>query len=193
MVEIKNIIGILAISLTFFGYIPYIRDTIKGKTRPHLYSWFLWATISAIAFALQVSAGAGIGAFVTLAAVIVTYIIFFLGLRNGKKDITLFDTIFLILTLISLVIWLFAKQPVTSIILLTTTEVLIFVPTLRKSWHSPRSETLSSYIMNTVRFTLAIFSLQHYSLVTTLYPLVWLLGNGLLSLVLIIRRRQTTK
>jgi hypothetical protein len=32
MQEIKNIAGIVAILLTFVGYIPYIKDTIREKT-----------------------------------------------------------------------------------------------------------------------------------------------------------------
>jgi uncharacterized protein with PQ loop repeat len=95
MHEIKNIIGILAVILTFIGYIPYLRDILKGKTIPHVYSWFLWGFVTAIAFALQMSDKAGMGAFVTLAAAIMCTTVFFLGvLRKGKKDITTSDTIF---------------------------------------------------------------------------------------------------
>jgi hypothetical protein len=190
MDEIKNLIGIIAIFLTFFGYVPYIKDTIKGKTHPHIYSWFLWATISAIAFALQISHGAGIGGFVTLAAALVCYVICFFGIRSGKKDITKSDTVFLILTLIALVIWLLAKQPVLSVILLSITEMLAFIPTIRKSWNKPLTETLSSYIMNTIRFTLGIIALQNYSIITSLYPVTWLLANGLFSILLIVRRKH---
>ena len=188
MDEFKIIVGYLAIFFTFVGYIPYIKDILNGKTKPHVYSWFLWTIVSLIAFALQLSDGAGIGAYVTLAAVIVSTVIFLLSFRNGKKYITKFDTIFLILTLFSLATWLLAKQPVLSIILLSVTEALAFIPTVRKSWHSPHTETLSSYVTNTIRFAMAIFALQHYSIITTLYPAVWLLGNGSFSIMLISRR-----
>ena len=32
----KDILGFIAIALTFIGYVPYIRDTLQGKTRPHV-------------------------------------------------------------------------------------------------------------------------------------------------------------
>ena len=126
MEEIKNFIGVVAVGLTFFGYIPYIRDTIKGKTKPHIYTWFLWALISFVAFALQISHGAGIGSFVTLAAAIVCFVIFIFG-------------------------------------------------------------------MNTFRFSLGLLALKNYSLVTVLYPLTWLIANGLFSIFLIVRRRQVAR
>lgn len=189
----KNIIGLIAILLTFVGYIPYIKDTIAGKTKPHVYTWFLWSLVTAIAFALQLSGGAGVGSLVTLAAATVCFIIFLLGLRIGKKDITRFDTALLISSLLAIVVWIFMKQPVISVILISFIDMTSFVPTIRKSWHRPDTETLSSYLVNTFRFALALLALQQYSIVTYLYPLTWVFANGLFSVYLIIRRKQLRK
>ena len=62
MNETKSIVGVIAVLLTFSGYIPYIRDITKGKTKPHVFSWFLWGFVTLIVFALQSYAHAGIGA-----------------------------------------------------------------------------------------------------------------------------------
>ena len=191
MSDLKNIVGIVAVLLTFIGYIPYIKDVISGKTVPHVYSWFLWGFVTLIAFALQVSAGGGIGAYVTFTAGLLCTIVFIIGFtKKGKKDITQVDTIFFILALIALGFWLIAKQPVISAILTTGVDLLGFAPTIRKSWNKPYSETLSFYFLNTIRFILAVFSLQRYTIVTALYPLAWIFGNGLFGLMLIVRRKQ---
>ncbi|MEI6690602.1 MAG: hypothetical protein WCL07_02520 [bacterium] len=190
MESYKAIISIVAVALTFIGYAPYLRDTIKGKTTPHIYTWFIWGFVTAIAYGLQVSAGAGVGSWVTLAVVIISLIIFLLGLKNGKNDITKSDTVFLILSFVALFIWLIAKQPILSVILVSTIDLLGFVPTIRKSWNKPFSETLFSYELNSFRHGLSLFALQQYSLVTWLYPATWVVANGLFSLMLIIRRKQ---
>ena len=190
MLPIKYFIGIVAVLLTFVGYVPYIRDTIKGKTRPHVYSWFLWGFVTLIAFALQVSGKAGVGSLVTLAAALISFVIFALGLKNGKKDITKADTVFFIAALIAIVIWIFAKQPVVSVILISAIEMLGFVPTVRKSWNKPHSETLFTYELNAFRHGLSVFALQRYSIITWLYPVTWVLANGLFSIMLLIRRRR---
>ncbi len=192
MQEIKNTIGIIAVILTFVGYIPYIVDTVKGKTEPHVYSWFLWGFITLIAFFLQVSGNAGAGSLVTLAAGLICFIIFGFGMRRGKKNITKSDTIFFALSIIAITLWLFAKQPVLSIILLAAIDILGFIPTIRKSWHKPYTETLFTYLLNTFRFALAIFALQKYTIVTSLYPITWILANGLFSILLLTRRKYTT-
>ena len=190
MQEIKNIIGIIAVALTFIGYIPYIKDTVKGKTKPPIYSWFLWGFVTLIAFALQISGNAGAGAFVTLAAGLTCFVIFGFGLKIGEKDITRSDTVFFILAFIAIILWLFAKQPLLSVILVSTIDMLGFIPTIRKSWHKPHTETLFTYLLNTFRFALAIFALQKYTIITSLYPITWILANGLFSILLIIRRKQ---
>jgi hypothetical protein len=193
MEAFKNILGIAAVLLTFIGYIPYIRDTLSGKTRPHIYSWFIWALVTAIAFALQITSGGGIGSYVTLAAAIVSFYIFILGLRGAKQNIKNSDKVFLALSLAALVIWLFAKQPLISVILVSFIDMLGFAPTIRKSWKDPYSETLVLYQINTFRFILGTFALANFTVITMLYPVTWLLANGLFSIMLIIRRRQIKK
>lgn len=190
MLTIKYFIGIIAVLLTFVGYVPYLRDTIKGKTKPHVYSWFLWGFVTMIAFGLQISGGAGIGSLVTLAAAFVSFVIFALGLRNGKKDITKTDTAFFITALVAVGIWLVAKQPILSVILISAIDMLGFAPTVRKSWNKPYSETLFTYELNAFRHGLSIFALQSYSIITWLYPVTWVLANGLFSIILLIRRGQ---
>lgn len=187
---LKDFVGVAAVILTFVGYIPYIKDTLKRKTHPHIYTWFLWSLVTAIAFALQISAGAGFGSSVTLAAAIVCFLIFLLGLRVGDKDITRFDTVLLLFALIAIAVWVFAKQPVISVILVSSIDMLSFIPTIRKSWKKPHTETLSSYIINTIRFGLAIYALKRYTIVTYLYPLTWVLANGVFSIYIFVRRKS---
>lgn len=185
----KDAIAAIAVLLTFIAYIPYFRDIIRGKTHPHLYSWGLWGLLTLIIFALQIVGHAGPGAYVTLVAGSLCFIVIGLSLKYGKRDITLSDTVVLILTLITIVLWLIAKQPVLSIILATIADLLAFIPTVRKSWSNPRSETLSLYVTNSVRFTLAIIALKQYSLLTALWPAAWAIGNAAFSIMLIYRRR----
>lgn len=193
MQSVKTIISAIAVVLAFVAYIPYLRDTINGKTTPHVYSWFIWGFLTAIVYALQVSAGAGVGSWVTLSVAVISFLIFFLGLRSGKKDITKSDTIFFILSLVALLLWLVAKKPVLSVILAVSIDMLGFFPTIRKSWNKPYSETLSLYELNSFRHLLSLLALQKYNVVTWLNPVVWILANVLFSLMLIIRRKHVGK
>lgn len=193
MSEIKNILGYIATLLVFVSYIPYFRDTLSGKTKPHPYTWFLWSFITLIAFGLQFIGGAGSGSLVTLAAAIMCMAVLLLTLfQKNKIKIVKTDTIFLILAFIALGLWLIAKQPALSAILITTIDVIAFFPTIRKSWSKPYTETLIFYLLETFRFGLAIIALQKYSIITTLYPATWLSVEFLFALMLIYRRKQVS-
>lgn len=189
----KLFVGIIAVILTFVGYVPYIRDTIAKKTTPHIYTWFAWGLASAVTFALQITAGAGAGSFVSLAAMLVCFFIFSLSLRNGNRDIAIIDTVSLMASLLALGAWLIVKDPVISVILIAMSDILSFAPTIRKSWNKPYQETLSSYAINTIRFALTIYALNKLSVVTALYPVFWLVTNGLFCVYITARRRYYPK
>ncbi|MFA6004994.1 MAG: hypothetical protein WC775_00730 [Patescibacteria group bacterium] len=186
----KDVLGALAVILTFIGYAPYIWDTVKGKTKPHIYSWFIWAFVTFIIFALQILGKGGAGAYTTLATAILCLTIYILGLKNGEKDITKFDTITFIIALIATCVWIFAKEPVISTVLIVTINTLANLPTIRKSWKDPHSETLFTWKMGAVRNFLGLLALANYSLLTWLYPVTNLLINIIESTLLIIRRKQ---
>ena len=186
----KEILGTIAVILAFGAYIPYIRDILKGKTKTHVYSWFVWGLIGFIIFALQLSGGAGPGAYVTLSASIISMIVFLLGLRNGTKDITLTDTIFFISALVATGIWVFAERPILSVILLCIVAIFGFFPTVRKSWNKPHEETSFTWNLNAFRYGLSILALSHYNILTLLYPATWFIANVAFSLMILIRHKQ---
>jgi len=186
----KSVLSLIAITLAFVAYVPYIRDILHGKTKPHAYSWFVWGLLGAIIFALQVKGGGGFGAYVTLSAVIITFIVFLLSLKGGKKDITTSDTIFFGAALVAIGLWVLAKQPILSMVLLVTIDMLAFIPTVRKSWHKPNEETLFTWGLNSFRYCLAIVALSQYNILTLLYPITWTIANVMLALLLISRRKQ---
>jgi hypothetical protein len=191
----KGLIGAGAIILTFVGYVPYIKDTLKGKTKPHVYTWLVWGFVTLAAFALQVSAGGGIGSFVALTSGSLALFVAFLGFKAAKKDksIDRINTACFLLAVAALTAWISAGQSSLAIIFVTSADMIGFVPTIRKSWDKPHQETLFLYEITTFRFALAMYALANYNFVTFLYPFTWMIANGLFSLFLIARRRQVAQ
>ncbi len=186
----KEVIGAIAVILTFAAYIPYYRDIFKGKTRPHIYSWSLWGLLTVLLVALQIKGGAGPAVWVTAAAGVLCIGVVLLSLKKGKKDITRSDTVVAILSVIAMFFWLIIDQPIVSIILVIIADMLAFIPTVRKSYNQPHSETLSLYVTNAIRFGLALLAVEHYTFLSTSWIVAWICGNTLLSILLVVRRRQ---
>lgn len=191
--EYHAIISGIVVVLIFIGYAPYIYDIFQKKTQPHVFTWFSVSLTAAVTYALQVLGGAGIGALPALTVSGICILIFLLSLWRGTKDITVSDTVFLILALVGLGLWLFVKQPVLSIIVITCSGVLAYLPTIRKSWKQPYSETVSSYQIAGIRHGLSIFALEKLNLLTVLHPAVWVCINFMIVIMLLLRRKKVPR
>lgn len=187
--SMKEIISIIAVILTFVAYVPYYRDILKGKTHPHIYTWSLWGLLTVLIVALQFIGGAGPSTWITAAAGLMCIGVIVLGFKNGKKYITKTDTFIAILALLAIAFWLFVNQPVISLILVIVADLLAFIPTVRKAWKKPYTETLSLYITNSFRFILALFALETFTFLSAGWIIAWVIANVFFSAILIWRRR----
>ncbi|HEX5259825.1 MAG TPA: hypothetical protein VFW18_00005, partial [Gaiellales bacterium] len=52
------IAGIAAAVLSLIDPVPYVRDILRGLTRPHRGTWLIWSALGATAFASQFADGA---------------------------------------------------------------------------------------------------------------------------------------
>jgi hypothetical protein len=189
-VDYKLLLGALAVIVGFIGYIPYFRNIINGKTKPHAFSWLVWGILTAIAFVGQVTSNGGAGTWVTGFTALICFAVFILALRKGKKDFPLTDWISLAGAGIALLLWFITSNPLTAIILITIIDALGFIPTFRKSFVRPNEETMFTYLMSGIKFIIGIVALEQYSLVTVLYPLSLVITNAVFILMLLIRRKQ---
>lgn len=191
--DLKLAIAIVSVAMTLVCYSFYFRDIFANKTKPHAYSWLVWASLTAIAFFGQLSDNAGPGAWVTATTAVISFIIFGLAIKKGEHNITVSDKLNLLGACVALLIWFFTNDPVFSIILITIIDFLGFVPTIRKSYHKPQEETLIHYVFAGLKFVLAIIALDNYTITTWLYPASLVAANLLFIPMLIIRRRQLAK
>ena len=120
------------------------------------------------------------------------------GLAYLKKSdiaITQTDWIFFSLALLSLPLWYLSSDPLWAVVILTLVDILGFGPTFRKAYHHPFEENLTFFAIFTARNIIAIMALEHYSLITVLFPAAIAAACSVLLLMVIYRRRiqQATK
>lgn len=184
----------IAIALTFYAYIPYLIGIFKGKTKPHLFTWLIWSTVTLIAVVIQVIEGGGMGSWPTIAAAATCFMITFLAIKYGSKDIKKVDYIFLIASLSAIPLWVLTNNPLYSAVLVTIIEIVAAFPTIRKSWHRPEEEeVVSTYGLNTLRYFLSILALATFSISTVAYPVGMVFMNGLIFAVLLVRKNKKTR
>ncbi|MBK7393087.1 MAG: hypothetical protein IPI64_07245 [Chloracidobacterium sp.] len=181
----KETFAVIAAILAIGGNIPYIVDIFKGRVQPHAYTWFVWTLVTAIVFFGQVAKGAGIGALPTAASGFFTLLIFLLSLKNGFKHATKIDTVFLVLALAGIIPWLITNDPTVSVVIAVAIDLTAFLPTLRKTWLKPSTESPLLYGSNVLRHILALLSMQTYNLATTLHSIAMLITNTAMTILLV--------
>ena len=188
--DYKTVFAIIAIAIGFVSYIPYFKDTFAGRTKPHMFTWFIWAVLEGTAFFAQASKGAGAGAWVTGTTSILCVSVFLVSLSRGEKKITFGDKLSLAGAVLGVVLWYFSRNALTAVILVSITDFFGFIPTFRKSYFKPYEETVKLYVMSAIKLIFALLALKSFNLTTALYPASLILVNAAFVIMTVIRRKS---
>jgi hypothetical protein len=191
MEDHKVLLGIIAIILTFVGFIPYIHSILKGVTKPHVFSWVIWGITTVIVFFAQYADEGGAGTWCTGISGVTT--IFIAALAYTKKaDITITksDWFFFIISLLTVPFWYITANPLWAVVILTTVDTIAFIPTFRKGYVKPFEEQLLLYYVMAIRNFVAVAALEHYSLTTLLFPVVIAITCVIFIVVITFRRKS---
>lgn len=143
-------IGIASALLFLIGDIPYVLDTLKGKTKPHRVTWGIAALLNTIGFANQFAYGATNSLWLFGAGVFMTVVIFIASFRNGAGGRSKTDIYCLSVALIGVILWIFFKSPLYSVLASVLADVSALWPTYAKARNNPETETKISWLIGTI-------------------------------------------
>jgi hypothetical protein len=184
----KDLLGITGTVLLMGGFAPYLYALWRKTAKPHAFSWFLWGIINAIVCAVQVSQGAGAGAWTAGVAATFNLGITVYALKHGERNITRGDWAVLVSVLMALPLWVMTSNPVWSVILVSVIDTVAFYPTLRKSWNRPHEEVATTFVLGMAGFAFALMALDNPSFTNVCYPAKVILTNGIFVSCLFYRR-----
>lgn len=185
-------IALLTLLIGLVSYSVYIRDVLTAKTHPHGMTWVIWGTLNSFIFFQQITNGAGPGAWVTGMAAVANFVIFILSFKYGEKNITLFDWICLLLVGVAFSVWLSQADAGLAVLMAIAIFVIGLLPTVRKVYVGTSHETIITFFLNSLKFLLAVFALQSFSIVTAAYPLTLFIVNLLFASYLVYEWKKGT-
>ena len=188
----REFLTILASLIAVVGGLPYIIDTLKGKTEPNIVTWFTWSLFNGINVAAALSVGATQTALFSSAATLITASIAILGFKNGVKKYGPFDIVCQVLALIGIVLWQLTDRPLLAVAIVVLADFSGGLPTLRHAWKTPHEETRRTFIFAAISGALFLISLKQYSFVAFAFPLYIFLFDTTLVLVITLRSRLAT-
>jgi hypothetical protein len=180
--------GFLSVAAMIAARLTYFQSIWQGKTQPHAFSWLIWGVISSIGFAAQFAEGAGAGSWARGFGALTCFVLVGISLFRGEKNITRGDWITLIVALSAIPLWILTKTPLWSVILVCVIDTVGYLPTIRKSWTKPQSESALSYCLGSLGALLTLLAIENYTMATWLYPAVLVASNGAMAVFLLKRR-----
>jgi hypothetical protein len=183
------VLGTLAGIISVLDAIPYIRDVLRGATRPHRGTWLIWSSLAIVALLSQLADGAGWSILMVAGQALATGLIFAFSLRRGEGGLSRLDLAMITVAALGVGGWLFLDEPVVAtacVVLADTLGVCLMLP---KTWRDPSSETRLTYVLASVAGFLSMFAVGALDASLLLYPIYFFLGNGLIAVVITVRAR----
>ena len=174
---------ILSALISIAGAFVYIRDTLRGKTKPNRVSWSLWALSPLIGTAAALSAHADI--WVTMRIFLAGFLpllVFIASFINQQSywKLTFFDFLCGTCSVLALIVWGSIDSPRLAILLAAMGDGFATIPTLRKAWKFPETETKLTYVASFVSFLLIIPSIPKWNIENSAFQIYLLIANTFL-------------
>ena len=185
----KAVLGSAATATALVAYAVYLSGIFRGRTKPHAFSWLLWALITGSIFLAQTFEGAGAGAWVTGTSSIACFAIGIAALLFGDRYFDRVDWLLLCGCLVAFVIWQVRRDLTGSVITLTVADALAYAPTFRKGWAKPREDVITAFGLNALKYGIALLALQLWVLDTWIYPASLVVMNSAVAIMLVFRGR----
>lgn len=183
------LLGSLAGLLNLVGYVPYIKDILKKKVKPHRITWGIWTILTTIAAFNQVSNQGGYSSLFFISTALLVGITFVLSLLFGVGGASKIDRICLVLALLLLAYWLTVQETRISTLLAVIIDGIGLIPTIIKTFKNPETETYIQWSLAGIAGLLTVLAVPRLDWALIIYPLYVILANGSIVATKYLRER----
>ena len=179
MIEYLVVVGAVAYVL---GNLKYAIDTLQGRTKPNRVSWLMWSIAPLIGSAAAFSAGATWAAVPVFIAGFCSLFILAATFVNKKAywKLETFDYLCGLFSLLALVLWALTSQPVVAIIFAIISDAFAYIPTQRKAWIHPETESYWVYAASVFNALTGLLVVKTWAFSEYAFPAYLVIINCLL-------------
>ena len=188
MTELAPVLGIAAALVGIADTIPYVRDTLRGSTRPHRGTWLVWSVLAVVVCFSQEADGASWSLPMAVTQAVLITLIFALSLGRGVGGAGAADGVMLAIAAAGLAGWLVVGTPLVATACVVVADVIAVAMMVPKTYRDPYSETLSTFALAGLSGALAVGAVGSLDVSLLLYPAYFCLVNA--GLALLIRQRR---
>src|SRR5262245_55606090 len=102
---LQSIFALIGYTFAFASFSVYLTSILRGESKPHIFTRFVFGLIEAIVFVGQLVSGGGAGAWVTGISALFSFALVVSCFKYGTKDITRSDWILFLSALACIAVW----------------------------------------------------------------------------------------
>jgi hypothetical protein len=186
----EKFFGLLAVTCAAIQYVPYIYDTVRGRTRPQRVAWLIWFALGGVIFFTQLAKGANESLWVTCVQMTGNLVVFLLAIKRGYGKFSKRDALSLGVAGLGLALWAITKQPTIALLIAIGVDCIGAALVAIKAYHDPHGETLSTWVFSGLAGLCAAFAVGSFNKPILLaYPLYVLANCTVTTVTIIVRKR----
>ena len=186
--ELVVILGLAAGLIGVLDTIPYVRDTLRGSTRPHRGTWLIWGVLAVVVSLSQYADGASWSLVMAGVQAVLTSLVFVLSVRRGEGGVSRADITMIAIAGAGVTGWIVADEPIVATACVVAADLIgagLMVP---KTYRDPHSETLITFAFASLGGALAAGAVGAIDVSLLLYPVYYCVINGAIALLIWERR-----
>jgi hypothetical protein len=188
MTDLAPFLGLLAGIVGVADTIPYVRDVLRGTTRPHRGTWLIWGTLAVVAVLSQRADGASWSLVMAATQAVLTAVIFVLSIRRGVGGVRTRELVMIAIASVGVAGWVIADEPIVATACVVAADLIGAALMVPKTFRDPESETLVTFAFASVSGALAAGAVGALDVSLLLYPVYYCLVNGTIALLITYRR-----
>ncbi len=188
MIELVAVLGVSAGAIGIADTIPYVRDTLRGVTRPHRGTWLIWGVLAVVVCLSQYADGASWSLIMAAVQAVLTSLIFVLSIRRGEGGLSPTELVMIAIASGGVVGWIVADEPLVATVCVVAADLIGAAMMVPKTYRDPESETLVTFAFASVGGALAAGAVGAVDLSLLLYPVYYCFVNGAIALLIYHRR-----
>jgi hypothetical protein len=163
----------LGAAIGALGTAVYLRDTLRGTTKPNRVTWLMWAVAPLLAAAVELNEGVGLRVLPTFMVGFMPLLVFAASFHNPAAlwKVRRVDYACGVMSAVGTAVWLATRNGVLAISAAILADFLAGVPTMMKSWTHPETETVYSYVGAVISMTILLLTIQHWTFDVAAFPL----------------------
>jgi hypothetical protein len=188
LVTLAPVFGVLAGVVGVVDTVPYVRDIVRGSTRPHRGTWLIWGLLAIVVCVSQRADGASWSLVMAGTQAILTSLVFVLAIRRGEGGLSAADGSLIAIAAGGVVAWVLVDEPMVATACVIAADLIAAAMMVPKVYRDPGSETLVTFVLAGAGGALAAGAVGATDLSLLCYPIYYCLVNWALALLIHQRR-----